>query len=282
MPPSKGTSDRLSRRPLTIDAVSDLLRSVAEELILPRFRTLQSDQVYQKAPGDLVTVVDREVEARLAPELRALVPGSRVVGEEAASEDSSVLGHMGSGWVWTVDPLDGTANFVAGLETFASMVGLLREGIPVAGWIYAPVSGDLVVAEAGSGATLNGLPLNISPPPSPEPLRGMALTRLLPPELRDAWELSGLGEQFETGSGCAGIEYPALVAGRWGSIFFWRTLPWDHVPGCLVVKEAGGHVARLDGTPYAPGDGRKGLLTASTEREWARVRALLPEVFSDG
>lgn len=273
---------RLSQSSLDVDAVSGVLRSIADELILPRFRRLQSDQVFQKAPGDLVTVVDREVEAKLAPALRALVPGSLVVGEEAASEDSSVLGRMGSGWVWTVDPVDGTANFVAGLETFASMVGLLRHGVPVAGWIYAPVSGDIVVAEAGSGATCNGVPLTIGPPPSPEPLRGMALTRLLPPELRDAWEASGLGDQFETGSGCAGVEYPALVAGDWGSIFFWRTLPWDHVPGCLVVKEAGGHVARLDGTPYVPGDGRMGLLTASTEREWARVRALLPEVFSAG
>lgn len=258
-----------------IDIVSDLLRSIASELILPRFRALHSDEVFQKAPGDLVTVVDREVEARLEPELRALVPRSRVVGEEAASADHSVLDDIGSGWVWTVDPLDGTANFVAGLETFAVMVGLLREGVPIAGWILSPVSGDLAVAEAGSGARLNGSPITVSSRASAP--RGMALTRLLPPELKQAWEASGLGREFEVGSGCAGVEYPALVAGSWGSMFFWRTLPWDHVPGCLLVTEAGGRVARLDGSGYSPGDGRRGLLIASDDREWSRVSALLPE-----
>jgi len=102
----------------------------------------------------------------------------------------------------------------------------------------------------------------------------------LPPEYKGAWEASGLGTRFEVGSGCAGIEYPALVAGIWSSIFFWRTWPWDHVPGCLLVTEAGGHVARLDGSAYSPGDGRRGLLVASHEGEWSRVRALLPEVLS--
>ena len=267
----------MSQPSLPIDTVSDLLRSVASELILPRFRVLQSDEVFQKAPGDLVTVVDREVEARLDPELRALLPGSRVVGEEATAQGGSMLGHINAGWVWTVDPLDGTANFVAGLEAFALMVGLLRDGIPIAGWILSPTSGALAVAEAGGGALLDGRPIMISHPPS-DP-RSMALTRLLPPELKQAWEASGLETQFEVGSGCAGVEYPALIAGSWRSMFFWRTLPWDHVPGCLLVTEAGGHVARLDGSAYLPGDGRMGLLIASDDQEWHRVRALLPETF---
>lgn len=261
-----------------IDAVSDLLRDVASELILPRFKALQSDEVFRKAPGDLVTVVDREVEARLAPELQGLLPGSRVVGEEAASTDRDALDQINAGWVWTVDPLDGTANFVAGLETFAVMVGLLRDGITIAGWILSPVSGDLAVAEAGGGASLNGRPPEVSSSGSIS--RGLALTRLLPPELKDAWDASRVLSQFEVGSGCAGVEYPALAAGHWSSMFFWRTLPWDHAPGCLLVAEAGGCVARLDGSVYEPGDGRAGLLIASDEREWTRVRALLPAEFT--
>ena len=69
----------------------------------------------------------------------------------------------------------------------------------------------------------------------------------------------------------------AIVAGRQDFVAFWRTLPWDHAPGALLVREAGGVVRRFDGSDYAVGDDRAGLLAAANDDIWHTVRsALLP------
>lgn len=244
---------------------------------MPRFQALEAGEVSEKAPGDLVTVADREVEAVLERELPLLLTGSRVVGEERAARDPSVLEDLGSGRVWIVDPIDGTTNFVEGRRTFGIMVGLLRDGEVVAGWIHTPARGETAVAEAGAGAELNGRPLVVSAPEPESPSEDMASTRYLPAHLKREWRAHDLDARFSTGYGASAIDYPQLIAGRWASLFFWRTLPWDHIPGTLLVREAGGHVARLDGTPYSPLVTDRGLLVARSESEWRRVRRLLPD-----
>ena len=74
----------------------------------------------------------------------------------------------------------------------------------------------------------------------------------------------------------AGMEYPQIVEGRQEFILYWRTLPWDHAPGSLLVTEAGGVSARLDGTGYRPGGpDEDGLLVASDPAAWERTREIL-------
>jgi fructose-1,6-bisphosphatase/inositol monophosphatase family enzyme len=244
--------------------------------VLPRFRSLREGDIEEKGPGDFVTIVDREVEAALLPLLGASMPGSRMVGEEAAFEDPRLLSGLDRGWVWVVDPLDGTANFVAGREDFAIMVGLLREGEPVAGWILAPVSGQLFVAESGGGAFVDGRRLAAVPTGALDGLRGVAMTRHLPVGERERWERSAEPSVFLSGFSASGADYPALVTGQWGFLFYWRTFPWDHVPGSLLVQEAGGRVSRLDGSPYRPADGRAGLLATHRAQDWPGARGRIP------
>lgn len=79
------------------------------------------------------------------------------------------------------------------------------------------------------------------------------------------------------GRHAAGIEYPDIAEGALDFILYWRTLPWDHAPGSLLVAEAGGVSARLDGSPYrpeAPG-GEDGLLVAADPECWERTRDIL-------
>jgi len=273
---SISTPDSARGVSVPVDAVSDLLRRLGEELVLPRFRSLEAGQIAEKGPGDLVTVADREVEAALENELPRLIPGSRVVGEERAATDPSIVRRLGSGTIWIVDPIDGTTNFVEGRPTFGIMVGLLREGEVVAGWIHTPVREETVVAEAGGGAVLNGHPMVVAETAPAEGRRDMASIRYLPPELQEVWRDPELRAGFTSGYGASAIDYPRLVAGEWASLFFWRTFPWDHVPGTLIVREAGGHVARLDGSAYSPVDGKGGLLVAASEADWRRVREKLP------
>lgn len=260
-----------------IEPVGHALRELATTLVLPRFRRLRDDEVMEKSPGEIVTIVDREVEHALTPLLQGLLPGSRVVGEEAVAENPALLEQLDRGWVWLLDPVDGTANFAAGREAFAMMVALLRDGEAVASWIHAPLADTLSVAERGAGAFVDGISLRTSDIRPDATRKGVVKTRYLPLDFAAALEAGEGGvAAFAPGSGSAGIDYPALARGDWRFLLYWRTLVWDHVPGSLFITEAGGHAARLDGSRYLAADPRDGLLVAPSVEAWREARALLP------
>jgi 3'-phosphoadenosine 5'-phosphosulfate (PAPS) 3'-phosphatase len=105
--------------------VEHILREVSAQVIEPRFAALQDDEVWLKTPGEVVTIADEEAEQLLARRLGDLLPGTPVVGEEASSQDPRLLSCLSEDHVWLVDPLDGTANFVAGGADWAVMVALV-------------------------------------------------------------------------------------------------------------------------------------------------------------
>ncbi len=106
---------------LSTDAVLDLLREVADEVIAPRFRSLSEGEVMEKRPGDLVTVADREAEVRITDRLLEAYPGAVVLGEEAFAEDRDLMDrYLAADHAFTVDPVDGTKNFVHGSPTTRS------------------------------------------------------------------------------------------------------------------------------------------------------------------
>jgi fructose-1,6-bisphosphatase/inositol monophosphatase family enzyme len=268
------------------DAVGALLRETARDAVMPAYRHLGAADVYEKAPGEVVTVADRRAEELLTAGLSALLPGSVVVGEEAVAADPTVLDRLkGSAPVWLVDPVDGTANFAAGREPFAMMIALVRAGETEAAWIYDPVGDSLAAARAGAGTAIDGVPVRRSngqraPLRGAEqraPLRGAVPHRYFPRELREriAARASAPGIELLPSKHCAGREYVDLVRGRQEFVMFWRTLPWDHVPGALLVREAGGVVRRLDGSPYLAEEDGHGLLAAADEATWDAVREAL-------
>ncbi len=246
------------------DQVTEAMREAADTIILPRYQHLGTGEVLEKTPGELVTVADRESERFLSDRLRALVPGSFVIGEELAEAEPDVVEKVDDGTVWLVDPLDGTANFVAGKPIFSVMVALMQKGEPVLAWMLNPVTGVLHHAEAGSGAFRDGERLTASKGPnSADGLRGALLNRLMPPDMRALMAERGkIMKECLPGLGCAGLEYPAIVEGQEDFAIFWRSLPWDHVPGSLFLREAGGTAKRLDGRDYRASDRGKGLIVS--------------------
>jgi fructose-1,6-bisphosphatase/inositol monophosphatase family enzyme len=264
-------------RTALLDDVSEVMRAVANEVIVPRFRALAEDEVEEKAPGELVTVADREAEQLLSEALLDLLPGSRVVGEEQTAKQPTLLSQLDEGSVWLVDPLDGTHNFVEGRPCFAVMVALLEAGDTVAAWLLDPITGVMSRAELGSGAFVESERLLTgSACPAATSLRGAVLTKYMPFELRQQVELRlpRIAEAHE-GTRCAGAEYPTIARGHQDFAVFWRTLPWDHAPGTLFLREAGGVAARLDGTPYHVADPRVGLLAARNRGVWDQAHAAL-------
>lgn len=263
-----------------IDEVVTVLRDVADELVVPRFRNLAEGDISEKAPGDLVTIVDRETEAALGKRLANLLHGSLVVGEEAVAADHRVLERIGDpGPVWVIDPIDGTGNFAAGREPFALMVALLRGGRPALGVIYQPISGLVAAAESGSGAYLDGGRMTLDHTPlRTEDLVASVHTRYLPEVMRERVNsrLPRLGTVLPS-KHCAGHDYPELIRGGHHFVLYWRSLPWDHAPGALMVREAGGVVRHFDGAQYDPALPHPGLLVCRDDDVYALARQTLLE-----
>ncbi len=241
------------------DAITSLLREVAAEAITPRFRSLGADEVDEKNPGDLVTVADREAEVLISRALGAAYPEAVILGEEASESDPAVFDrYAAADHAFTVDPVDGTRNFVRGSPEHAVMVAELRRGEVVRAWIWQPQHETAYVAERGAGAFRDGVRLTTSPPSGPA-ARWHGVTS------RRSWigrSLPGHGPLTQSWV-CCGVDYPQLVAGAADYVLYGRTKPWDHAPGTLLVTEAGGAVSAPDGSPYdARVEGTAGLAVA--------------------
>lgn len=259
-----------------IDAVSTIIREVAAADILPRFRSLSRTDIREKGPGDLVTVADEAAERHLTARLLDLMPGSLVIGEEATAADPGVLDRIRAPEpVWIIDPIDGTANFVAGEPQFACMVALARGGRTIAAWILDPVAGRMLTAAEGEGAWLDGARCRVRDPASPEAMRGAIGSRYFQKRVRDQLEtrIPRIGSVISLR--CAGQEYFRLLAGDTHFSVYRRIMPWDHAAGTLMHAEAGGYAAKLDGSPYAPTDREGGLLLAPDAAGWVALQTLL-------
>ncbi|WP_420140861.1 inositol monophosphatase family protein [Sphingomonas sp.] len=255
--------------------VEALIRDVAARIVMPRFRQLDPTQIEEKAPDELVTIADRESEDAFTDGLTRLLPGSHVVGEEACAADPRLLDTIGDGTVWIVDPIDGTANFAAGESPFGIMVALADNGVTQAAWLFDPVGNRLCYATLGGGAFIDGERVLSRGSGADRPVAGLS-TRYLPPELRTDSEARAEGRlRCVAIPRCAAEQYPRVLLGQNDVALFWRTFAWDHAPGALILTEAGGRVARFDGTPYAPTQTTTGMLAAATPELWDRTAAIL-------
>jgi len=236
----------------TFDAVTALIRTVTEEEVVARFQRLaEGDVSHKTGPMDLVTVADRRAEERLTEELGALLPGSVVVGEEAVSADSGVLARIkGEAPVWIVDPVDGTANFVAGKPRFATLVALAQGGELFASWTYAPRLGLLATARRGQGAHVNGERVRTG---AGGKVLKVATSQFSFLDEHRRSRLGGPGAEKVQAlqSGCAGLDYLELARGGLDAVAFAWEAPWDHAAGLLLVTEAGGASLTTAGKPFS-------------------------------
>ncbi|MBF4163415.1 inositol monophosphatase [Nocardioides sp. CBS4Y-1] len=195
------------------------MQEVAAEVITPRFGRLDEGEVASKRrPGDLVTVADREAEVLLTRALGAAYPGALVLGEEAVAADPSLLVRFGSAeHAFTVDPVDGTRHFVAGSPDHAVMLAEVRSGEVVRSWVWQPQHRCAYVAERGAGAFCGERRVR-------RPGKARRMPRL-------------------TGT-CCGVDYPRLAEGTADLAVYLKQKPWDHLPGRLLLTEAGGSVRR--------------------------------------
>ncbi len=253
------------------EKVTRFIEETAAEEILPRFRRLADHEVSEKQGGEVVTAADVESERRLTRLLKDHLPGSQVVGEESYAELPGVLDFLdGEDPVWLIDPVDGTANFAAGIEIFAVMVALVRGGETLASWIHEPTLERTATAELGSGAWIGETRLQAAESVALIAARGtLHGGRYGGPELRKRIQASRERLGAMRSLSCAGAEYVRLAAGEAHYLLFTKMKPWDHAPGVLLFGEAGGLARTFDRRPYEPARrDTPGMLLASDEEAW--------------
>ena len=281
--PMAGASRRQSVLGDYLDWMAMVLvsRTASERAILPRWRQLAAHEVEAKASGgmlpDVVTVADREAETILAEGLANLLPGATIVGEEACHADPRVFDRLGDPLCWIVDPLDGTNNFAAGTPPFGILVALAERGETIGGWIYDCLSGRFCHAARRGGAFIDGERITAAETGTRPPIAANSLIYMRPERREAVGKALASDYTLVDIPRCAAEQYPRLVLGENDVAIFERTLPWDHAAGALFVNEAGGKVARPDGSPYRVDEHvRPGLIGAASERLWEDLAARLP------
>lgn len=245
-------------------AVSALLRQVSDALIVPRFKHLEYADVHQKGRGDYVTVADREAEVAITQLLSAGSPDHLVIGEEAIAGDGHLLDRIDNApKIWLIDPLDGTANFVAGNPDFGVMVVELLSGRPERSWIWQSVHRHMFYASRGAGAFLDERPLSQLAADGPlvggvtpefSGLRGPGIANVMPM------------------TGTCTMDYPLIATGDRQFLIHNNKHPWDHYPGILLLEELGGVVRFMDGEPFSStSNNRHKLIAACSPEAWATV-----------
>jgi fructose-1,6-bisphosphatase/inositol monophosphatase family enzyme len=260
------------------DTVTEILAEAAATEVLPRFRALEHHEVQRKDSGELVTVADVAAEHRISRRLLDLLPGSLVVGEEAVAENSGILEALGGeAPVWLIDPIDGTGNFAEGVACFAVMTALVRQSETIGAWIHDPTTPWTAVAMAGEGAWLDGERLQTAAGGPLDTLVGTLHSgQFSTPEMTRHIRSRRHLVQTLKSLRCAGHEYLRLARAETHYSLFTKMMPWDHAPGVLIHREAGGCGRTLDGAPYDPARRPSpALLLAPDEASWTALHETL-------
>jgi fructose-1,6-bisphosphatase/inositol monophosphatase family enzyme len=269
-----------------IDAMqlASVLRDAAKAEILPRFRRLDSSAIRQKSEAiDLVTEADEGAERFIKAEVARRWPEALFVGEESVAADPSLLDALDrADLAVVVDPVDGTANFAAGLPLFATMAAVVSKGETIAGIIYDPMGDDWVMAEKGQGAWMrrpdgSAERLRTATAPALEQMVGTVSVAFLPPESRPTVLANLAKVRVAANYRVAGHDYRLFAGGHTHFVCFNKLMPWDHLAGVLISQEAGGYAARFDGSPYLPHHRSGGLILTTSEATWHLLRR---EVFT--
>lgn len=250
-------SQRLARA----RALESLVRDIARDEILPRY--LKSAR-NRKADGSLFTEADLESQRRFIEALPQFLPGD-VLGEEMTAAEQGELWNEGARGLWCIDPIDGTTNFANGIPLFAVSIAYLVDHEPVIGVVYNPITDESFYAARGAGAFLNGteLPLRAGATSLRDAVAGVDFKRISH-HLGD--ELAVRPPYFsQRNFGSSALEWCFVAAGRLDVYLHGGQMLWDYAAGKLILDEAGGKAAALDGSTGIAGPSiKRGVIAAAS------------------
>lgn len=242
----------------------------AGEVIVRGMNRVHRLEVRVKGQNDFVTEIDTQAEAEIIEIVRKHYPQHAFLAEESGQSDHD------SEFLWIVDPLDGTTNFLHGFPQFAVSIGVQRRGRMEHAVVYDPLRQELFTASRGEGAQLDGKRIRVTP--------HIGLDRALigtgfPYRSNLQWIDSYMDMLKAVIQATAGIRRPGsaaldlayVAAGRLDAFWELGLSPWDTAAGTLLITEAGGMIGRLNGGEYK----LDGDIVAGTPKVYAPLLELL-------
>ena len=244
--------------------LADVARAAAEqaaEYIRAARRPPAGAEWSRKGLLDYVTEVDRGSERLIASALDKAVPGSEVLGEEFSPQGPPAPSAPSAALLWVVDPLDGTTNYLHGYPQYAVSIAALTDGILVAGVVLDVERNVVYHATAGGGAWCDGERLAVSTVSEPSlSLIGTGFPfrtpRQMPQYLRHFVAISAATSGIRR-AGSAALDLVDVARGRFEGFWELELAAWDVAAGTLIVREAGGIVTDLAGSPDVVCQGSK-------------------------
>lgn len=210
-------------------------------------------QVREKGRADLVSEADVNAQEAVRAYLQGRFPTHAFLGEEGPAEKARP--GPGAPPTWIVDPLDGTTNYVHDVPMYCVSIGLQVDEELVVGVVYEPTRDEMFHAAKGQGAYLNQRRLKTS---TADRLDQALLSTGFPPDVRgqerslDWWRYFSYHARSLRRTGSTAINLAWLAAGRFDGYYAFDNHVWDVAGGVVLVREAGGTLSNVDGSPYDP------------------------------
>ncbi|MGV0959299.1 MAG: inositol monophosphatase family protein [Limnohabitans sp.] len=204
-------------------------------------------QIEHKRLNDLVSAIDRRSEAVIVETILRAFPSHSILAEEGSDNPQG----QACEFLWIIDPLDGTTNFLHGFAHYAVSIGVQYQGVMVVAVVYDPIKEQLFEAVRGGGAYLNGQQIHVAQRHGLS--EALVSTGLPYPSAMDAPIYFRILEQVWKACrnvrrpGAAALDLAYVAAGFLDGFFEFALLPWDIAAGSLLVTEAGGHITDLHG-----------------------------------
>ena len=261
--------------------ILNLLINVNKNVILHYYKNLKSEDISTKSSNDdFVSIADKKSEEFIFEQLKGFLGVSYILGEENAFLNKQYDNYLHKSFLWVVDPIDGTKNYINGKEDFCSMISLVSSMVPIATFIYYPLKNIFVYAFKNYGAYIvntnnNKLTKLLINPHKGLKIIGSGGTKGIPENYRQSIlnNLKNSTERLFIGS--AGIETIMLAKNEIQFIFHGRVTPWDHSPMDLITKEAGGCVYMAINKGEFNIRSKGSILAASNVQIWNNIRDLI-------
>ena len=221
----------------------------AGEIINRNFEDRDHITVQEKAKDDLVSNVDQECEIAIRKVIARYYPEHGVLAEESGYSQAG----QDSDYLWVIDPIDGTANFLKGIPHVAVSIGIKIKGITSVGVVYDPIRNEMFTAAKGEGAILNNKKIRVS---DLKTLDTGIFATAFPFRQRQHMEhyrkiLTRVMDRCSDirRAGAASLDLAYVAAGRVDGYFELCLKPWDFCAGEILVREAGGIITDFEGKP---------------------------------
>ena len=213
----------------------------AGDIVMEHFRKVPQEAIRSKQKNDFLSFVDEQSEQAIISTIKQAFPDHAFLAEESGASDNQ------NDYLWVIDPLDGTTNYITGLPVFAISIALLIKGEPTIGIIYDPLHKEMFWAQKGQGAFLNDKAIHVSTKASLEqsliatgfPFKAKYFLDAYLNAFHDIF-LSSVGMRR---MGAAAIDLAYVAAGRFEGFWEIGLSPWDIAAGAVLVREAGGRIS---------------------------------------